>query len=313
VPNSNNICDMRDSTKGSSVYKIVAQAHCVAGYEFNSGDIPGWGQVDGHGGGQAVTDCTECATFCTQVSSCLSYECSPTALKCNLNALRFPNGGAYLDYAFCSKTEDSNTTATTTTTAPSTTITTAISSGPARFITRSGAIGSNSCPSGSRPLSESECKSISVDRYNIRLVITTRADEPHGCYWTWGAGSSGHYGFNHHPDGGASGSATPVCGEEVVPTPPPVPLKFVLGPRGSEGCPSGSRPLTQDECIVAGNSLSKYENHYDFGSFPRAPAGCIRMGGGDLHGINPFMFNTHPTGRPDSFYLPVCAETPPPP
>merc|ERR1712048_948517 len=47
--------------------------------------------------------CNECGKLCSDRSTCLSYECSPTDLKCNLNSDANPNRGAYGDYNFCTK------------------------------------------------------------------------------------------------------------------------------------------------------------------------------------------------------------------
>ena len=50
-----------------------------------------------------MSSCDDCANLCASFVTCLSYECSSTALKCNLNAQADPSRGAYLDYAFCTK------------------------------------------------------------------------------------------------------------------------------------------------------------------------------------------------------------------
>ncbi len=81
------------------------RGQCSGGYVAVPGDIGGWGAVNGIGNGRAVTNCQECNILCDQLgTACQSTECSPTALKCNLNARGvpdFPTG--YLDYAFCQK------------------------------------------------------------------------------------------------------------------------------------------------------------------------------------------------------------------
>jgi len=76
---------------------------CPAGYVAKSGDIPGWGRVGNKGGGQRVSSCRNCASLCTTEAACLSYECSPTERKCNLNTARSPTHPSYKDYVFCSR------------------------------------------------------------------------------------------------------------------------------------------------------------------------------------------------------------------
>merc|ERR1712083_191750 len=72
---------------------------CANGYYFQIGDIPG----NGIGGLRQVPDCNECARLCSDLDNCLSYECSATELKCNLNNVGNPTAGAWKDYAFCTK------------------------------------------------------------------------------------------------------------------------------------------------------------------------------------------------------------------
>jgi len=76
---------------------------CSDGYTELSGDIGGWGTVNGKGGGVAVSVCDECAELCNGDAECRSYECSPSRLQCNLNAGADPTNGSYLDFAFCQK------------------------------------------------------------------------------------------------------------------------------------------------------------------------------------------------------------------
>ena len=56
------------------------------------------------GGGQDVAGCSDCASLCDREVGCLSYECSPTKLRCNLNAAADPTPGSpnWKDYVFCS-------------------------------------------------------------------------------------------------------------------------------------------------------------------------------------------------------------------
>ena len=82
-----------------------AQTHtCPSGYVQRSGDIKGWGAVNGIGGGQHVAGCSTCASLCDREVGCLSYECSPVELRCNLNAAADPTPGSvnWEDQVFCS-------------------------------------------------------------------------------------------------------------------------------------------------------------------------------------------------------------------
>ena len=76
---------------------------CATGYSSRTGDVAGWGEINGKGNGQSVPDCDGCATLCSSEPSCMSYECSPSALKCNLNTAATPTQTTYLDYMFCSR------------------------------------------------------------------------------------------------------------------------------------------------------------------------------------------------------------------
>ncbi|NBX18957.1 MAG: hypothetical protein EBR09_16525 [Proteobacteria bacterium] len=76
---------------------------CAFGYAQVAGDIPDWGTIEGRGGGESVQSCGECAVLCSRYEACKSYECSATALRCNLNSQSEPTQGIYLDYAFCVK------------------------------------------------------------------------------------------------------------------------------------------------------------------------------------------------------------------
>lgn len=79
-------------------------ASCAPNYTQRRGDIHGWGALDGRGGGEKVRNCAACAALCDQIGACRSYECSPTELKCNLNADAEPNNHLdYMDYMFCAK------------------------------------------------------------------------------------------------------------------------------------------------------------------------------------------------------------------
>jgi len=83
------------------------QGACGDGFFQQHGDVPGWGKIGDSGGGQGVADCSECGELCASTSGCLSYECSPRELKCNLNTRNSPKAESsdYRDYTFCSKHE----------------------------------------------------------------------------------------------------------------------------------------------------------------------------------------------------------------
>ena len=76
---------------------------CDAGFDYHSGDVAGFGSINGKGGGQDVASCEECATLCKSEATCGSYECSPSKLKCNLNEAWVPSQPAQQDYLFCSR------------------------------------------------------------------------------------------------------------------------------------------------------------------------------------------------------------------
>jgi hypothetical protein len=79
---------------------------CNAGYE-PSADVPGWGSVEGRGGGEVVDpDCSACEALCTSLEACQSYECSPSSRQCNLNSqpgTSASEGVQYLDFFVCNK------------------------------------------------------------------------------------------------------------------------------------------------------------------------------------------------------------------
>ena len=83
---------------------LHVNGQCSGGYIAVPGDISGWGTVNGIGNGKIVLNCRECNILCDQQgAACLSTECSPTTLKCNLNARRDPSSNNYKDYVFCQK------------------------------------------------------------------------------------------------------------------------------------------------------------------------------------------------------------------
>ena len=84
--------------------QLAAAAACESGYTLAAGQISGWGTVGTHGNREGVSTCAICAGYCTADTRCLSYECSPTALLCELNTIRHPKTPiSLLDYAFCQK------------------------------------------------------------------------------------------------------------------------------------------------------------------------------------------------------------------
>jgi hypothetical protein len=83
----------------------MGRGQCVNGYSAVAGDIYGCGSVNGVGGGMTVSSCLECLSLCDQQgAACRSTECSPSALKCNLNDRSTVDTTTnYLDYVFCQK------------------------------------------------------------------------------------------------------------------------------------------------------------------------------------------------------------------
>jgi len=102
--------DAHKNAQASEKYDFDGPEHdCMDGYEKKVGDISGFGYVtvggQRRGGGETVEECDECGELCSDIDACLSYECSPTQKKCNLNVKRLPERAAYLDFAFCAKEE----------------------------------------------------------------------------------------------------------------------------------------------------------------------------------------------------------------
>jgi len=91
----------------SDIYQINGDIECANGYYPQIGDIPGSGIVEDAGFGEQVHNCNECSKLCSDRDDCLSYECSKTELKCNLNSDADPLvTKAVRDYAFCTKNGD---------------------------------------------------------------------------------------------------------------------------------------------------------------------------------------------------------------
>lgn len=81
-----------------------AAGPCADGYEEKTGDCPGFGEIDGVGGGTTDYSAAGCAAECSARSTCTSYEYSPTQGKCALNTCDESElGAAYEDYNLCWK------------------------------------------------------------------------------------------------------------------------------------------------------------------------------------------------------------------
>merc|ERR1719229_156058 len=100
-------CEGRGTGGGSANDIYQMNGECANGYYPQIGDTPGRGIVDGAGFAEQVHNCNECAKLCSDRDNCLSYECSKTQLKCNLNTGADPLlTKAHGDYAFCTKNGD---------------------------------------------------------------------------------------------------------------------------------------------------------------------------------------------------------------
>ena len=73
---------------------------CPLHYVEKEGDLPGWGTDLG-----SALDLTreECAMKCNREKTCMSFEHSPTQMKCNLNKIAEPSQRPYKDFVFCTK------------------------------------------------------------------------------------------------------------------------------------------------------------------------------------------------------------------
>ena len=83
--------------------KTEEASACASFYSAMYGIVGGWGKIGNKGGGAKVEHCGLCASQCSSIRACLSYECSPTELRCNLNKVRKPTHETYKDYMFCAK------------------------------------------------------------------------------------------------------------------------------------------------------------------------------------------------------------------
>ena len=73
---------------------------CPLHYAEKEGDLPGWGTDIG-----SALDLTreECEMKCNHEKACMSFEHSPTQMKCNLNKIAEPSQRPYKDFVFCTK------------------------------------------------------------------------------------------------------------------------------------------------------------------------------------------------------------------
>ena len=96
---------LSDSDANTAAPAVVSPPTCDTGYTAVSGDIGGWGSINGKGGGQVVVSTGECASLCDSEATCLSYEVGHHIgnLTCNLNTSDQINRVAYGDFAFCKK------------------------------------------------------------------------------------------------------------------------------------------------------------------------------------------------------------------
>lgn len=78
---------------------------CAFGYSLANGSSDVEGSVAGRGGGELVLSCAMCAGLCASLTSCVSYQCSPSLLKCSLFAVSSPSISSVLsDFVYCEKT-----------------------------------------------------------------------------------------------------------------------------------------------------------------------------------------------------------------
>jgi hypothetical protein len=47
-------------------FLLAGDALCGVGYQFQAGDVPNFGYVNGVGGGQSVRSCAQCQELCNQ-------------------------------------------------------------------------------------------------------------------------------------------------------------------------------------------------------------------------------------------------------
>ena len=88
-------------SKHKCFVSITTIGDCPPGYAVREGDLPGWGDSDI--GSALDLSLEDCADRCNGETTCLSFEHSPTQMKCNLNKIAEPSGGPYSDFIFCTK------------------------------------------------------------------------------------------------------------------------------------------------------------------------------------------------------------------
>ena len=77
---------------------------CGLAFTRMKGHDPGPGKIEGQDGDSRVESCDVCAAMCSKEGQCLSFECSPSELKCKMNTVNKPTEEANnKDYVFCSK------------------------------------------------------------------------------------------------------------------------------------------------------------------------------------------------------------------
>ena len=80
---------------------ISVGSECYEGFHLVPGDIPGMGQIEGHGGLQ--TDDQGCGLLCQRDEDCSAQEQGLTEKLCNLNKDCKPSAEKHLDQNFCVK------------------------------------------------------------------------------------------------------------------------------------------------------------------------------------------------------------------
>jgi hypothetical protein len=96
-------------TKTPSFSPSKLPIQCASGYLLiPDGDVPGYGKLNGRGGGESLDSCSACADLCNAESTCKSYECDGSEkVNCNLNSTPGSTtkdcGPACQRQTFCSK------------------------------------------------------------------------------------------------------------------------------------------------------------------------------------------------------------------
>lgn len=187
----------------------------------------------------------------------------------------------------------------------------------ARYIMAS--TGSSACPPGTGPLADHAACRAAASFFGIGLAYP---DEPHeeerdpsGCVFR--VPDQDAY-FNSHPAGGARPDRRPICSAaggaaaaaaapSAAAPPAKAAGKFVMGERGSSGCPAGSMPIADLEgCRDAAGFFGKVLIYSEPHEEEKDPRGCVfRVPDQDLY------FNSHPQGAEHDERRPVCGDLPP--